>query len=143
MREAEQGVEHQDVAGPDQEGVHRADRQQDAEAPPESRHRRIAAAAELQAEADAEQQREDRVELAFDEDVLEKRDGPIEQAVGSAAARSGEIRNRPKNTSTLASRIPPTATPRSTSSAAMRSRTGTGVGVASVSAKFVMRGAAS
>jgi hypothetical protein len=52
-RESEQRVQHEDVACPDEERMHGADRQQDPQAALEPRERRFTAARQLQAEADA------------------------------------------------------------------------------------------
>jgi hypothetical protein len=57
--------------------VHRAQQHQYAQPPPEERERVGAAARKLQAEPDPEQQREHRIELAGDEDVLDRHDDPV------------------------------------------------------------------
>ena len=79
-----------------------ADREQNPQAAPEPRQRRVTAARKLHAEPDAEEQGERRIELAFDEDVLENDAMRSTAAVGIAAARSGESHIRPKKTPTLA-----------------------------------------
>ena len=54
-----------------------ANGEQDSQPAPEARYRGVAAARELYAESDAEQQREDRIELAFDEEAFQDRHHPI------------------------------------------------------------------
>src|SRR5256885_3453125 len=77
QREAKQRIEHQDVAGPDENGVNRADRQQNPQTSLEPRQRRVTAPRQLDPESNAEQQRKDRVELLVDEYVLEPDCGAI------------------------------------------------------------------
>ena len=92
QQESDQRVEDEDVPFPHVE-VHRPDREQDRKPPAEQRQRAIAApfgGGELQREADAEQQREQRVELA----VAEPHDQAGHRQVDAGGRRPSDVLRR-------------------------------------------------
>ena len=71
--------------------MNRTDREQDAQPAVEPRHRCLAAARELQAKADPEEQREDGVELAVHQDLFDKCDDRVSTGGGKGG---GAIRGQ-------------------------------------------------
>jgi hypothetical protein len=127
QREAEHRVDDEHVARPEEPGMNEADREQHREAPRIDQRRMAAGprrfeAGQLQVEADAEQQAEHQVELAGEEEFAQRVDEPVDAARVDRRRRE----HRMREAGMFIMKMPNSATPRSTSSAAMRSAAGSG-----------------